>query len=102
MDWLNSAYILLEQESKLSREGLRNIHRGQIEYMTNKLIKQLEMTTDSQEQLAIHDRIIKYMDARARTNGLNSETVDHTHTLKPLEIRRSTPLPIQAHDDTTT
>ena len=96
IDWLNSAYVLLEKESKIGREGLRNIHRGQIEYMTNKLIGELEKATDSQERLAIHDRIIKYMDARARTNGLNSEQVNHEHTLKPLVITRATTVIEQA------
>ena len=96
IDWLAQAHVLLDKESKISREGLRNIHRGQIEYMTNKLIGELEKATDSQERLAIHDRIIKYMDARARTNGLNSEQVNHEHTLKPLVITRATTVIEQA------
>lgn len=99
-DWLEMAYVLVERESKIGREGLRNIHRGQIEHMTNKLIASLDNNIELADKLAIHDRIIKYMDARARTNGLNSETIDHTHTLKPLEIRRAQTINEHGTDNT--
>jgi hypothetical protein len=86
MAWLSDAYLLLDKESKMTREGMRNIQRGQVEHMLNKLSIALDKAKDLGDQLAIHDRIIKYMDSRARTHGLNSETVDHTVQLKPMSI----------------
>ena len=88
-DWLQQAYVILEKESRVGREGLRAIHRGQIERQLNDLADMLISVESEQDKLAIHDRIVKYLDARARTNGLNSEQVDHTHTLKPLAIIRN-------------
>lgn len=84
--WLQDAYALLDKESKMTREGMRNIQRGQIEHMLNKLDDELEKAKDLDDKLAIHDRIIKYLDARARTNGLNSEVVQHDVQLKPMSI----------------
>lgn len=85
--WLESAYTLLEKENKYSREGLRAMHKGQIERRLNELGKTLDSNTlDLEDKLKIHDRYIKYLDARARITGLNTETVEHSLQQAPLQI----------------
>jgi hypothetical protein len=83
---------MAKQDNGLTREALRNINRGQIEYQIRRLTKALDSANTVDDELKIHDRLIKYRDSLARITGLNSETVEHNVQLTPLQIVRSTPI----------
>ena len=86
VEWLESAYKILERETHYTREGVRQVHRSQIERMINQLVDELVKTDDTALKLQIHDRLVKYYEQRARVNGLNTETIDVQHSMKPLQI----------------
>lgn len=89
--WRKAAMVLIAKDDQgFSRDGLRHIQVGRINAQLSRLQADLNTVNDPVERGKIHDRIIKYYDTLHRITGLNSETVDHTHTLKPLEIRRAT------------
>lgn len=90
-EWYNMAAMwIAKQDNGLTRDGERLIHKGQIDRRLAELTTKLNKTTDLDSQMKIHDRIIKYLDARARITGLNSEQVNvTTQQVKPLQIIRS-------------
>lgn len=89
-EWRNQALLLMaKQDNGLTREALRNIGRGQIEYQIRLLTRELQLADDPELRLKYHDRLIKYRDQLHRITGLNSETVEHTVDMKPLAIHRA-------------
>lgn len=97
--WIQDAYILLERESKYTREGLRAVHKGQIERRLNELNDDLNSGKyDLEDKLKIHDRYIKYLDSRARVTGLNSEVVEHSLQQAPLQIIHADVIDVESID----
>lgn len=90
-EWYNMAAMwIAKQDNGLTRDGERLIHKGQIDRRLAELTRSLDKATDLDAKLKIHDRIIKYLDARARITGLNSEQVNvTTQQIKPLQIIRA-------------
>jgi hypothetical protein len=86
--WRKQALKLLEKDTNgYTREGIRNIQIGRINYMIETLTKDLKATSDPQEKAKLHDRIVKYYDSLHRITGLNSEVNVHQHQqLKPLQV----------------
>lgn len=86
LDWRNAALILIKkQDNGFTRDAMRNLQIGRIQRQIERLTSQLDKA-DSKDQLAIHDRIVKYYDSLHRITGLNSEVVQHDVTLKPMSI----------------
>ena len=82
--------MIAKDDNGYTREGIRNIQVGRIQWMIERLQRQLDTESDTDTRLKIHDRIVKYYDSMARITGLNSEQVNvTTQQLKPLEIVRS-------------
>lgn len=91
-NWRKQALLLTAKDDNgFTREGIRNIQIGRIQYMIERLQVDLEKTTDVDVKVKLHDRIVKYYDSLARITGLNSEVQINVHTqLKPLTIVRPT------------
>ena len=89
-NWRKAALVLIAKDDQgFTRDALRHIQVGRINGQLSRLHRDLQVVEDPIERGKIHDRIIKYYDSLARITGLNSETIDHTVQLKPLQIVRS-------------
>jgi hypothetical protein len=85
--WRKASLLMIAKDDDgYTRDALRNIQTGRIMYKIEGLETDLKQATDMDTRLKVHDRIVKYYDALARITGLNSETIDHTISAKPLNI----------------
>jgi hypothetical protein len=85
--WRKAALKLIARDDQgFTRDAIRHIQVGRINGMLSRLQVDLNTVTDPIERGKIHDRIIKYYENLARITGLNSETIDHTISAKPLNI----------------
>lgn len=86
--WRKQALQLIQKDDNgYSREGIRNIQIGRIQYMIERLQRDLDAATDVDTKTKLHDRIVKYYDSLARITGLNSEVTLHQHQqVKPLQV----------------
>lgn len=89
--WRREALLLVAKDDNgYTREGIRNIQIGRMQYMIERLQKDLDSATDVDTKVKLHDRIVKYYDSLHRITGLNTELQVHQHQqLKPLQIVRA-------------
>lgn len=108
-EWRKAAMVVIAKDDQgFSRDGLRHLQVGRINSRLGKLDRDLSTADTLDDRLKVHDRIIKYYDSLARITGLNIENVQHTVSMKPLNIVmptlvtpiiEATPIDTQVLDD---
>lgn len=85
--WRKAALTLIKNDDQgLDRATIKRMQVGRLQVQIESLQADLKSTTDIKERMLIHQRINAYYETLHRITGLNSETLQVEHQLKPLQI----------------
>lgn len=99
--WRKAALTLIERDNEgFDRRTIKHMQVGRLQVQIESLQDDLKKTTDIKERMMIHQRINAYYDTLHRITGLNTETLQIEHQLKPLQINMPTIIDAEATTST--
>lgn len=89
--WRKAALTLIKNDDQgLDRATIKRMQVGRLQVQIESLQDDLKKTDDIKERMMVHQRINAYYDTLHRITGLNTETLQIEHQLKPLQINMPT------------